>query len=793
MVRVEPFISQKSIRAILEGMLYHGNEEASSLESLTLVDDLLERQHIPHMENRRLFALRALISSLITDQLSTYRRNFGLPQPIIDEVLEYALTSIKSDVRQQSAEFVGWSLLYYRYVRVDLNLTLVNYSAISHIDERTLRRHQARTIERLRDLIAEREAQIRLKRKQLYLIGRLPNGTPRGIVGRSDLVKDVRKLLKNSPPAHLLLTGATGIGKSTFAHLLLYEAITAGELDEIVWIQGAKSAAFAENYIQQRLLPEDSQIDLAAYLADHRVAIVFDDTQALVRDITAFQMLISSLTNASLIVIHPTHIALTADFKHILLPKLQKEDVFAIASNLRSFWTNQEHLADYTEQLWQIAGGNPLAIKLAANNLNNANLRQLLGLTDKLMHTLIANVYDAISRKAKQTLFIMTLCPPLELSKLASVWPFEPLSHDAIIELISGGLFDDIGEGQYRLSDNTRRYVQGLYISQPDVRIQFDKLVDALTHCLMENAEACFGVVEHILLQSWPKMSITRRLTWVELAVDLGIQHGNYAVWATILEGQGDQNFSPDLQIKRAICLRKLGKWAEAEEIIRAVIEQAGLEGDFVRQGRANLELSVILRQQGLYERAYSCARRALDVFQRFEKYDFLPEAEFALAQIAFDAGHLSDAKAFLRHDAPNNTKKLSLLGEIHLAINETREAYQCVSDAMTLCQPDSAEMGRLHALMGRVYFAQGDWGAAENHFSKAISLLEMHSDQFALARAKTNLAAGLLAVRQYQDDARKLLTDARNTQIAIRDRHGLMITQHNLDELDRQVAVDEW
>ena len=792
MVRIQPFISQKSIRSVLEGMLYHSNEEASSLEYLTLVEDFLVKQNVPQMENRRLFVVRSLISGLITDQLISCRRNFGLSQVVIDEVLEHAHSSIKSDIRQQSAELAGWSLLYYRYVRVDLNLTLISFSSISHIDERTLRRYQAKSIERLRDLLAELEAQIRLRMKQLYLVGKLPNGRPAGIVGRSGLAQDVRQLLKNNPPAHLLLTGSTGVGKTSFAHLLLYEQVMADELDEIIWISEVKSNAFAEHYIQQMLLPEDSQVDVSAYLVDHRVAIVFDDIRELLKDIAAFHNLISTLANASLIMIHPVYIALTADFKHILLPELQKSDVSTIAAGLRSAWTTLEDLADYIEQLWQIAGGNPLAVKLAANSLNNANLRQPLGTTDELMHRLIASVYAVLNRNAKQTLFIMTLCPPFELSALASVWPFAPQSHNAIVELMSGGLLEDMGEGRYRLSDSTRRYVRDLYASQPDVRDQFDRLVDELTHCLMESAEGCFAIAEHILLQSWPEMSITRRLTWVDLTADLGILHGNYAAWAAILEGQGDLNFSLDLQIKRAICLRKLGEWAVAGDIIQAIIERTGQDGDFVGQGRANLELSIILRQQGLYEQAYSAARRAFVVFQRHKNSEFLYQAEFALAQIAFDAGNLSDAKTILQHYTPDRTRTLSLLGEIHLAFGENQEAHQCVTDAMALCQPDTAEMGRLHGLMGRVCFAHGNWIASEYHFLQAVALLEIHADRFALARAKTNLAAGLLAVHQDYDDARKLLTDARNIQIAIRDRHGLMITQHNLDELNRQVAVDE-
>jgi tetratricopeptide (TPR) repeat protein len=794
MVRSEPFISRESVRAVLEGMLYPTGEESSSLEYLTLVDEFLIENNIPFAENQRLFAIRSLVSNLITHQLSSHRYNFGLPPADTGENLEQARHSIQADVRQQSAELVGWSLLYYRYVRVDLNLTPANFSALTHTDERTLRRYQVNSIERLRDALTAQEAQIRSNRKRLHLLTALPNGRPVGMVGRMELVRGVRHLLRDNLPAHLLVTGSTGIGKTSFAHLLLYEQIMADELDKIVWINGAESTTFAEHYVRQSLLPDNSQMDIRDYLAGHRVVVVFDDIQELVEDIVSFQKLIMTLADASIIVIHTIYIALASNFKHILLPELTKDDTFAIAASSRSTWANQEDLEDYVEDLWHITGGNPLAIKLAVNSMNNLNLRQPVGITDDFMRNLAKSVYTALSREARQVLFITALCPPFELSidALQVVWPVFPLARDCIVELVSGGVLGG-DDGQYRLSRWAYRYVRELYGTQPEVRAQIDNLIDVLTHCLMENPVACFAIAEHILKQLWPEMSMTRRLTWIELTCKLGIQRGNYATWAAVLKEQEKQGLPLDLQISQAVCLRKLGDWAAAEDVLRMVIDQTGQEGDFVGQGRGNLELSILLRQQGLYEKASTAAKRALAVFQRFENNDLLYETELELAQIAFDAGNVEEARAFLRHYAPDHVRARSLLGEIHLAFGETGAAHQCVTEAIELSQPDTAVIGRLYALMGKVYFSDGDWMTGERYFSQAVVLLEKHSDQFALARAKTNLAAGMLSMRRDYEDAKRLLLDAHDIQVVIRDRHGLMITQHNLNELDRQVAVDGW
>jgi tetratricopeptide (TPR) repeat protein len=797
MVGNDPFISRESVRAVLEGMLYHSSETGSALEHLALVDDFLIRHNIPYSENRRLFVIRLIITNIITEQLAAHRNNFGLGPPMLEETLAGAQLSIQADVRTQSAELAGWSLLFYRFVRVDLNLPPAGYSAMSHVDERTLRRYQSRTTGRLRDLLVRYETETRLQKKRLSLRQALPNGKPVGIVGRSQLLVETRQLLRTSPPAHLLVTGPAGIGKTSFIHLLLYQQIEADEFDRVVWIDGAVSATYAQQYIHQMLMSDDVQMELMElrdFLALYRTAIVFDDIQHLIKDTEAFHKLLVMLADSSIYVIHSSYILLTPEFKHIILPELTKTDVTEIATQSRGLWTKQEELTDYINALWQTVGGNPLAVKLAANIMNNISLRQPAKTDNEYILRWVEGIYQSLGRDSRQALAAIALCPPFELAVeyLTTGWRPTLIKREYVVELVNTGLLQHVGDDRYSLSALVRRYIEDLYAEQTEIYTQVNRCIDEITHCLMANAESCWAIAEYILLRAWPELSVSRRLTWIELACDYGIRQGHYAAWADILRGQGGQELSLDLRLRRVECLRRLGERKEAEQTVQALIETAGQNGDFIGQGRGNLELSVLLRQQGLYERAYASIQHAIDGFRRFGQHELVREAELEMAQIAFDTGELTAAQTILQKYELRNIKSLSLQGEIYLAFGETEAAQRCVADALDLCQPETAIMGRLYAEMGRICFTKGDWAASEHYLTQAVVLLETHADQFALARTKANLAAGLLNAGRDYTDAQKLLMDAQTIQAAIRDRHGLMITRHNLDELKRRNVVDD-
>lgn len=88
------------------------------------------------------------IGSLIETCLISQRSYYGMRTPRLNTRSE-ALEEFSLDFRQLSPELESWSVLYYRFVRVDLDLSWEQMGALTANTPRTLRRRQERGLRRL--------------------------------------------------------------------------------------------------------------------------------------------------------------------------------------------------------------------------------------------------------------------------------------------------------------------------------------------------------------------------------------------------------------------------------------------------------------------------------------------------------------------------------------------------------------------------------------------------------------------------------------------------------------------
>ncbi len=106
-------------------------------------------------------ALIELLNAEIIQSLHTQRRHYLLSPPSTDQVLAQALEALALDFRQQCPELEAWSLLFFRYVRVDLCLSWEQIATTTAQTRRTLRRRQLRGLLRLTYQILERNRRAR--------------------------------------------------------------------------------------------------------------------------------------------------------------------------------------------------------------------------------------------------------------------------------------------------------------------------------------------------------------------------------------------------------------------------------------------------------------------------------------------------------------------------------------------------------------------------------------------------------------------------------------------------------
>ena len=148
---VKSYISKSNVRKALNNMqLGISTDGPEGFQHLAVVDLFLSDPYLPQADNSRQYAVNAILSDLIAEELTASRRSFGLDAPERSATRIEACEQLTADAQQGASDLLGWSLIYYRYVRVDLNITPIEASKLTHVDDRTLRRYQSSAIDRLR-------------------------------------------------------------------------------------------------------------------------------------------------------------------------------------------------------------------------------------------------------------------------------------------------------------------------------------------------------------------------------------------------------------------------------------------------------------------------------------------------------------------------------------------------------------------------------------------------------------------------------------------------------------------
>src|SRR5690349_4221963 len=222
-----PFISLECVRTALEAMIHAVPDDAplSPIHFLLVIEEKLLNPDLPPSPYLRNFLVNQFLIKLITDELEAHRKVFNLPVPPKDETRISAERMLQVDASKNSFELMGWSYVYYRYVRVDLGFTLDEISAASAVHERTLRRYHQRILERLVEKIIEAEQEARSRQRRRRLLGALPQPMPARLVGRHEPLSRVRQILQERDSSHVYVTGAMGLGKTTLVQEIVREQI----------------------------------------------------------------------------------------------------------------------------------------------------------------------------------------------------------------------------------------------------------------------------------------------------------------------------------------------------------------------------------------------------------------------------------------------------------------------------------------------------------------------------------------------------------------------------------------
>ncbi len=149
------------IRQALRAMSYQApTGDFEVMLHLHLIDCLVGEEWRNASSLLRQYTLNLAIIRIVTETLTHHRRVFGLPAPDLHESVEQAKQSIRTDYAIGSQPLMIWSLLFYRYVRIELDWSRKMFCEILNVDERTITRHTTQGIEALTMQLIEAEMKV---------------------------------------------------------------------------------------------------------------------------------------------------------------------------------------------------------------------------------------------------------------------------------------------------------------------------------------------------------------------------------------------------------------------------------------------------------------------------------------------------------------------------------------------------------------------------------------------------------------------------------------------------------
>lgn len=777
--REHPFISETTVRMALESLLYTSKTPVTGpLEELLLVELILADPDFPQIEHNRGFAVQQLLAQFITSELNEIRSRLGLAPLGLQDSLAQAQRIIEKDTEQQNHELTCWNLLFYRYLRADLGFSFEYLSALTHVEPRTLRRYLHHAIKRLTQKLTHAEWEARRKNRRIKLYAALPFSEPLQLFGREDDFHRCDGIMAGSPPQHIQIGGAPGIGKTSFVQEMVRQQIDQETLDYVVWIKQPLSVRYALHCVKEQVLQQNTSISLREYALYKTIAVVIDGTENL--DEQDWQDFLSQMSNCIVYLISHNRLLRFPNLKHIDLRELDLEAVKQfLAANL-SADIDPEYV---TEKWYSQVGGNPLALRLIAHNLNfyETTLRD-----GHLLDQIFGQVYAKLPNHLKQIWYMLSILPerPFTLAEVGQLWAVNPRQ---FTEFLNTGLIEIDQNGSCRLPIAAKRYIRHLSEYKKELRQVISQLVSDID--LADVTTLLGETISHTLLEDWPEVNRHTKKHWLHILLQSDHWRGHAAECIHILENFLSRADDVDLYLQLGRCYRYIGEQSEAQTVFENSIAHCGQAGLFVQQGRALVELGVLMRRQGNYE-------QALAIFGRVEKKFLYKDKELAsqlqleLAQIALDRKHMDE---FVKHTEglPPSPRLLSLQSTASLLTGDLEQSLYILDYLQRNFPAQRVLIGQINAALGRAYEQRQAWGLAYQHFTRAISILEQKDDLYALARAQANLGAILIRMAQ-AEEAIQQLESAAEKQKLVKDRVALAITQHNLRIARQQYSVDQ-
>jgi tetratricopeptide (TPR) repeat protein len=816
------------VRSALERMRQAEPSGDNPLRNLVWVRKQIETQGPQVSARAAEFALNHALTDTIQQSINHLRRIEGLSQ-LGDDTRETAIETLRRDFSHGNAELEAWSILYYRFVRVDLNFQMQDIARALDANPRLINRRLVHGCYRLTQELSRLEAEARAGSHRLWLKLKLPPATYATLFGMENRLPHLLKLIETNLTRTTALIGPGGIGKTTLGHAAARFLIEAGRLGDVVWLELASLTSHEALLAQlaQGLgylhLVSANQTELEACLGERlestQTLIVIDNADLLVNPHYTLPRVDALVGDGRILLTlreQPPDIPVQIMPVHPLPP-----DVLAglLQETARLRRVPGANLLDKTrlKAIIDAVGGNPLAAKLVVSHLAFLPLERVLEELpvlqtpsgDPLFDTIYMPTWEHLSEHEKLVFLALSLAPleGIDWQSLNNIVDLPPKTLDAaLLTLIQSSLVE-VAESEpcYVMHALTRRFAQERGANPPWNEVYRNLLRHILVHqTASENGAYAVTLIRYQILLGEPAQAICEVLPQIALAVR---RSGQWADWREVLRSviedvapaQGNRALRAYALTELGVAAGRLGSTSEAIEAFEEAVALWGEVGNFAKQAETLLEKGQLHEMLGHTGPAYEAYQRAAATSARFDDRDLRCHALNGLAGLAMHNDRPEQALELLQlalesfdKDGPDG-QTLSQLGAVYLQMGRVQEALTAHEQALAALDQmgDLPRLARAHLRMGIACHAAEQPDQSFQHLQSGLDLMRLLGDAFGQARLLTSLGT-LYAERDRQHEALRTWKDALALQERLDDQVGMATTLYNIADLQWRLQHTE-